>query len=124
MGEREAVTALCYSPAPSCSTLYAASGSSVHCIDARTPEGVACTLACGSEELNSLAVHAKGAYLAAANDAGDVQVRGCGPPCLCRPRCCSLPAGPTHARARSFCQAASSTRASLQRSRLQLLPKA
>lgn len=68
------MASVCFAPGPS-GLLYAAAGTAVHCIDARMA-GTACTLPCssGGEELNSIGVHAKGQYLAAANDAGEVQV--------------------------------------------------
>ena len=93
----DAVASVAYSPSPSAEhELYAAAGEEVFCFDLRllsvNAEGggqlaLIATLKASSEEVNSIAVNPKGRYLAACDDAGELQVydlhamkKGSGPP--------------------------------------------
>ncbi|KAF5840759.1 WD40-repeat-containing domain protein [Dunaliella salina] len=71
-GEDDAVSSLVFHPTDP-NQLFAASASEVKRIDLRTPS-IASTFSCNKDEVNQVAINAKGNFLAAADDAGDVQV--------------------------------------------------
>ncbi|KXZ55654.1 hypothetical protein GPECTOR_2g1204 [Gonium pectorale] len=72
--EAEAVAAVAFNPAvPDGASVFAAAGSLIHQVDLRAGSVVQ-TYGGSSEEVNGLSISPRGAHLAAADDAGEVQV--------------------------------------------------
>ena len=70
-----AVASICFAPGSS-DVLYAAVGCSVQVVDLRAGTAPMQQYSHNREEVSHVAVHHRGNYLAAADDAGEVQVGG------------------------------------------------